>query len=79
MEWRIPAALVAAAAVGLNAKVFFYGSLAQPYGMCLFALAMALRFAVGAGWRSFPETGRKNARSRVHALGRKASLRCASI
>lgn len=47
-SWRIAGALTAALATGLNAMVFLYGPLAQPYGMCLFTLAMAFRISVRA-------------------------------
>jgi 4-amino-4-deoxy-L-arabinose transferase-like glycosyltransferase len=46
--WRIAGALTAALATGLNAMVFLYGPLSQPYGMCLFLLVAAFRFAVVA-------------------------------
>lgn len=48
---RLGAAIVAGAAVGLNAKVFFYGSLGQPYGVCLCALVLAYRLTVRAADR----------------------------
>jgi hypothetical protein len=44
--WRFHAALFAAIAAGFNAKVFLYGSVAQPYGIALFALVLAFRFSV---------------------------------
>jgi len=46
--WRLPAAIAAICAVGLNAVVVEYGPLAQAYGMCLFATAAAFRLAVAA-------------------------------
>jgi hypothetical protein len=42
------AAIVAGAAVALNAEVFFYGPLGQPYGICLLALVLAYRLTVRA-------------------------------
>ena len=47
-KWRAIASVTAAMAIGLNPVVFTYGSLAQPYGMCLLALAAAFRCAVRA-------------------------------
>src|SRR3954469_17922212 len=37
--WRAIAAVTTAMAIGLNPVVFTYGSLAQPYGICLLGLA----------------------------------------
>jgi hypothetical protein len=50
--WRMAAAVTVALGTGLNAMVFLYGSLAQPYGMCLFALVLAFRISVHAVGRS---------------------------
>jgi hypothetical protein len=53
-SWRAAATLSAALLTGLNAMVFIYGPLAQAYGICLFALVMAFRIAVGSVDRSGP-------------------------
>lgn len=45
--WRAATALSAALLVGLNAVVFTYAPLAQAYGICLFSLVLAFRFATG--------------------------------
>jgi hypothetical protein len=55
-SWRTAATLIAALLTGLNAMVFIYGPVAQPYGICLFALLSAFLLAlravdrVGLGW-----------------------------
>jgi hypothetical protein len=46
--WRVPGTLTVGLATGLNAMVFHYGPLGQPYAMCLFALAAAFRIALRA-------------------------------
>lgn len=46
LRWRAPAALAAALAFGCNPMVFLFGPLGQPYGLALFALVAAFRFAV---------------------------------
>ncbi|MBS1855372.1 MAG: hypothetical protein JST11_08410 [Acidobacteria bacterium] len=51
-SWRIAGALTVALAAGLNAMVFLFGPLAQPYGMCLLTLALAFRFCVRAAGKS---------------------------
>uniref|UniRef100_Q01UQ0 Glycosyltransferase RgtA/B/C/D-like domain-containing protein n=1 Tax=Solibacter usitatus (strain Ellin6076) TaxID=234267 RepID=Q01UQ0_SOLUE len=51
-EWRMAAAVTVALATGLNAMVFLYGPLAQPYGICLFTLVLAFRLAVLAAGRA---------------------------
>lgn len=51
-RWRVPGALTAGLATGLNAMVFHYRPLGQAYGMCLFALAASFRLAVRAVDRS---------------------------
>src|SRR5205823_2069695 len=48
------AAITAGAVTGLNAMVFIYGPLAQPYGMCLFTLVLSFRIAVRAVGREGP-------------------------
>ena len=48
------AAITAGAVTGLNAMVFIYGPLAQPYGMCLFTLVLSFRIAVRAVDREGP-------------------------
>jgi hypothetical protein len=45
--WRVAGAAAAALACGLNGPVWVYGPL-QAYGICLFGLAAAFRFAVRA-------------------------------
>jgi hypothetical protein len=45
-SWRVAAALTAGLLTGLNAMVFIYGPLAQPYGICLFALMIAFQLAL---------------------------------
>jgi hypothetical protein len=52
--WRLPAALAAGLAIGLNQSVFEYGPLGQPYGICLFALAAAFRISIRAVDRTGP-------------------------
>ena len=47
-RWRAIASVTAAMAIGLNPVVFTYGSLAQPYGICLLGLSAAFRCAVRA-------------------------------
>lgn len=51
-EWRVAAALTAALVTGLNAMVFIYGPVSQPYGICLFALMIALPLCTHAVSRS---------------------------
>lgn len=53
-SWRLTAAITAGLTTGLNATVFEFGSVAQPYGMCLFTLAVAFRISVRAVDRSGP-------------------------
>jgi hypothetical protein len=53
-SWRASAALSVALLIGLNAMVFIYGPLAQPYGICLFTLAAAFRVTVRAVDRRGP-------------------------
>jgi hypothetical protein len=53
-SWRAGAALTAAMLTGLNAMVFIYGPLAQPYGICLFALVLAFQASIHAVDRSGP-------------------------
>lgn len=47
-EWRLMAAAAAGLAIILNPSVFAHACLAQPYGICLLALAAAFRCAVRA-------------------------------
>ncbi len=51
-SWRVPGAILAGLATGLNATVFLYGPLAQAYGICLCTLVMAFRISVRAAGRS---------------------------
>jgi hypothetical protein len=52
--WRNTVALSAGLLTGLNAMVFIFGPVAQPYGICLFTLLVAFHFAVRAVDRSGP-------------------------
>ncbi len=51
-SWRLAAALTAAVVFGLNAAVFSFGAVAQPYGICLLLTVGAYWAAVGALERS---------------------------
>jgi hypothetical protein len=53
-DWRRAAGLFVALAIGLNPLVFVYGTLSQPYGMCLFTCAAAFRLSVYAVSRRGP-------------------------
>ena len=53
-NWRLVGAIAAALMIGLNAMVFIYAPLAQPYGICMFGLAAAFRFSVRAVERDGP-------------------------
>jgi hypothetical protein len=53
-NWRLAGAIAAALMIGLNAMVFIYGPLAQPYGICIFGLAAAFRISVRAVERDGP-------------------------
>jgi len=53
-NWRLVGAIAAALMIGLNAMVFIYGPLAQPYGICLFGLAAAFRVSLRAVERNGP-------------------------
>jgi hypothetical protein len=53
-NWRLVGAIAAALMIGLNAMVFIYGPLAQPYGICMFGLAAAFRVSVRAVERHGP-------------------------
>jgi hypothetical protein len=46
LSWRVPAALTAVFAAGLNAAVFEFGSLGQAYGLCLFLIVAAFRMSI---------------------------------
>ncbi len=46
LNWRLPAALAAAFATGLNAMVFQYGAIGQAYGLCLFLIVAAFRISI---------------------------------
>jgi hypothetical protein len=45
-RWRFAAALTTGLATGLNAMMFTYAPVAQPYGICLLALAAAFRISL---------------------------------
>ncbi len=45
-NWRLPAALAAALATGLNAEVFQFGTIGQAYGLALFLVVAAFRFSI---------------------------------
>jgi len=50
-RWRLPGALMAGLLVGLNVLVVRYGGISQAYGLCLFAIVAAFRFAVRSAER----------------------------
>jgi 4-amino-4-deoxy-L-arabinose transferase-like glycosyltransferase len=50
-RWRLPGALMAGLLVGLNVLVVRYGSIAQAYGLCLFAIVAAFRLAIRSAER----------------------------
>jgi hypothetical protein len=52
--WRFATALGSVIAIGLHEHVFEYGTLGQPYGICLLTLAGAFRAAVAAVDRKRP-------------------------
>ena len=56
-EWRFDAAILVVAAAGLNPKLFLYGTVAQPYGVALFALVLAFRVSPAAASREDPWMG----------------------
>ncbi len=45
-DWRVPAALFAALATGLNTPVFQFGSIGQAYGFSLFLVVAAFRISI---------------------------------
>jgi MYXO-CTERM domain-containing protein len=45
-NWRVPAALAAAFATGLDAPVFQFGSIGQAYGLSLFLVVAAFRISI---------------------------------
>jgi len=47
-EWRMPLAIAALILCGMNFGVFFFGSVGQAYGICLFCVVAAFRAAVRA-------------------------------
>ncbi len=47
-DWRFAAAVTAFLAAGLNAKIFLYGTVAQPYGLSLLALVAGFRVSLAA-------------------------------
>jgi hypothetical protein len=51
LRWRLPAALTAAAFVGLNLLVVRFGTISQAYGLCLLAVVAAYRLAVRSAQR----------------------------
>lgn len=48
LRWRLAAAVTAMLAVALNVMVVQFGSVGQAYGLCLFSIVVAFRFAVRA-------------------------------
>ena len=51
VEWRVRLAITAAALLGLNVVVFQFGTIAQPYALCLLAMVAAFRLALAAADR----------------------------
>ncbi|MEP6715112.1 MAG: hypothetical protein ABJC09_06035, partial [Terriglobia bacterium] len=47
-RWRFAAAVATCLFTGLNARVFLYGPVAQPYGISLFAVVLAFRISLVA-------------------------------
>ncbi|MDP9053472.1 MAG: hypothetical protein M3N93_04110 [Acidobacteriota bacterium] len=47
IRWRFPLALMAALTIGLNVLIVQYGTIGQAYGLALFLIVAAFRFAVG--------------------------------
>jgi hypothetical protein len=45
-EWRLTAALIAAVLIGLDTVVIGFGTVGQPYGICLFLITAAFRIVV---------------------------------
>ena len=50
-EWRLRMAITAAVLLASNVVVFQYGTIAQPYALCLLAMVAAFRLAVSAADR----------------------------
>ena len=48
INWRLGMALAAAAAVGLNQLVVYFGTIAQAYGLCLLLIVGAFRLSIVA-------------------------------
>ena len=53
-EWRTPTAIAGAVLVGLNAKVFCFGTVGQAYALCLFLIVAAFCAAVSGVERERP-------------------------
>lgn len=53
-EWRLAASLTTACLVGLNALVFEFGAIGEPYALCLLMIVAAFRFAVRSVERRSP-------------------------
>lgn len=51
-EWRLPLAIAAALATGLNAEVFQFGTIGQGYGFALFLTVAAFRISLLAAERN---------------------------
>lgn len=47
-KWRLPGAVAALVAVGMNSQVVLFGTIGQSYGLCLFLVVAAFRLAVVA-------------------------------
>ncbi len=45
-NWRLPVAVGAACATGLNVMVFQYGTIGQAYGLCLFLIVASFRISI---------------------------------
>jgi hypothetical protein len=51
-QWRLAAALTAAAVMGLNELIVQFGTVGQAYGMCLFLIVAAFRLSILAAERN---------------------------
>ncbi|HEV2689998.1 MAG TPA: hypothetical protein VGV35_15670 [Bryobacteraceae bacterium] len=53
-EWRLAGAITAALLVGMNESIVEFGTIAQPYALCLFLTVAAFRISIFAVNRSGP-------------------------